>query len=288
MDTQKDALEKATEFVKTGRLTEAKDCLLQYLRTNPASEQAWLLMSYTVSDLAQQKDCLERVLRINPDNHVARSKLALLSKAPASPNPVPQPLQSLSVSTLRVTHEDENIASHPKKEFGSEKTFAEEKPADAVSPIGVGRLSRLRNRVEASAISTQVTRMELSNEGVPSEQSEKSEDNYQESFHMSSQENSGGIRWLPLAGIGATAIIIILIVVMIASGKFSIQLFSAEPTNTPTNTPIQVVSLPPEWTKTLTPTATITPTITTTPTATHTPTQTPVVTRIPTKSKQPQ
>ena len=73
-----DALTAATQMVKNGRLDQARETLMAYLVKNPSSEQAWLLMSYVLSDPSKQKDCLERVLKINPNNTVAQSKLAHL------------------------------------------------------------------------------------------------------------------------------------------------------------------------------------------------------------------
>jgi hypothetical protein len=289
MNDSKDALEKATEYVKTGRLTEAKNALMQYLRGNPSSEQAWLLMSYTVSEPAQQRDCLERVLRINPDNHVARSKLALLINGPAVSKPArPEPPALPTSPPTSNLSKPPLVAEDPPSFFKPDrpKDRFPEDPSEPEDATGVqGRLLRLRNRSQSSAIPIQAMQPEPSVQKEIPAIPESSEEEAKEPFQMTSEETPSGRRWLPLIGIGIAAIIIVIIVIIIAKGNVSLPWMAAEPTFTPTNTPIQVISLPPAWTKTPTLTPSITPTETVIPTDTPTPTWTPIVSHTPTKPK---
>jgi hypothetical protein len=284
MDEADDELEKATALVKTGRLKEARGSLLQFLRQNPSSEQAWLLMSYTVSDPAQQKDCLQRVLVINPENSVARSKLALLE------NPTPRSGPTPATSAREIippTYEPPPPPlapagfSIPNNDAAPEVKPVEPAPIPAVAPTNLGRLSRLRNRAQASEIPTQLTGAQFLKETEPSPEPEKKDSELQESFQM---DNQGRRKLLPIIGILAAVLVVILLVVVIANGSLPF-LQSPTPTPTPTATPAPVVELPPAWTKTATPTVTITPIPSETPTLTITPTSMRFVSRTPTKPK---
>jgi hypothetical protein len=311
MDETPEPLERATQLVKTGHLTEAKNTLLQYLRQNPTSEQAWLLMSYTVSDVAQQKDCLERVLKINPENAMARSKLGILTGAaspsaptPASPpTPTRTPPAMASVSPAR--EEPPSPIEPPKPSYSapsSEPSSLLSKltaPSEPILPLedsdgntifsmspapDKGRLSRLRTRTQSENAPEPISGSQLfsSNESTPEEP--KPTPSYPVMHTPVEQDFSPERKPIPLLGILAALVVIILVVVFFLSGGSNLLLPSATPTPLPTDTPI-VVSLPPVWTETPTPTATVTPTVTLTPTPTLTVTNTPAVSHTPTARK---
>ncbi len=73
-----DALIQADELVRSGKPELAQAVLSEYLRNNPSSEQAWLLLSQVIDDPQKQIDSLMMVLRINPHHDEARNRLALL------------------------------------------------------------------------------------------------------------------------------------------------------------------------------------------------------------------
>lgn len=89
--TNTDVLLQAYTQIKAGNLPNARTLLSKFIRHNPNSERAWLLMSLTVAEPAQQRDCLQRVLLINPFNADAQSRLAQLNTANGSPHTGPPP-----------------------------------------------------------------------------------------------------------------------------------------------------------------------------------------------------
>ena len=88
-------LQAAAEHLHAGRLPRAKALLGDFIRRNPASEQAWLLLSQAVNEPKQQKDCLERVLKLNPANLEARERLERLQAGEVS-----QPTAEFSVAPM--------------------------------------------------------------------------------------------------------------------------------------------------------------------------------------------
>lgn len=96
-----DVLLSAYSHIKAGELTTARTLLGKFLRTNPNSERAWLLLSLAVTEPAQQRDCLQRVLLLNPFNREAQTRLAQLNapeaapRVEASPDPPPAPAPDL-------------------------------------------------------------------------------------------------------------------------------------------------------------------------------------------------
>ena len=255
-----DALTAATQMVKTGRLEQARETLMQYLMKNPSSEQAWLLMSYVLSDPSKQKDCLERVLKINPNNTVAQSKLAHLlgrrteelfykgaqpsqSPAPKSePLPEPEPEPFPEPEPEPVPPPVLKAAANPKPEPlpPLEKSAFERKPA--VHP---------EQKSPAPMPATSPDRV------PPPERKPLF---------------SG--KWFKIITIALVALIVILVVVIVYVGVLGPALTTMLATPTPTTAPVSTVDLPlpPQWTQTLT------PTVTTAPPATETPAIIPVST----------
>ncbi|HET7009669.1 MAG TPA: hypothetical protein VFI11_02740 [Anaerolineales bacterium] len=86
-----DDIRRATALIRHGRVDEAQPILARLLKTNPQSEDGWLLLSMTVKDRQKQMDCLRQVLRINPDHQLAKSRLAKLTRPPTGPLPGPAP-----------------------------------------------------------------------------------------------------------------------------------------------------------------------------------------------------
>jgi hypothetical protein len=231
-----DSLAVATQFVKEGRLEQARETLMQYLMKNPSSEQAWLLMSYVLSDPAKQKDCLERVLKINPNNTVAQSKLAhllgrrteeLFKKTPApppapvhsepepEPEPEPAPEPKPSVKPVSVKPEPAPSISKPPAQ----------PPEPGITP------EKLAPRQKAPLFSG---------------------------------------KWFRVAVVGLVVLILILLAIIVYQGVIGPVIGKLSSSPTPTTAPVIQWTLPPEWTQTLTPTDTPTPPPTKTPTASDT------------------
>jgi hypothetical protein len=230
-----DALAAATQFVKEGRLEQARETLMQYLMKNPSSEQAWLLMSYVLSDTAKQKDCLERVLKINPNNTVAQSKLAhllgrrteeLFRKQPEAPAPAPAPppIKPAAPPEPKPTPSVKPVSSKPEPKPPAPD--AHSKPPEAV-----------------------VTPEQL----APPQKAPLF---------------SG--KWFRIVVVFLVVLILVLLAIIVYQSVIGPVVSKLSSSPTPTAGPVIQMTLPPEWTQTLTPTVTTTPPPTITPTASNT------------------
>lgn len=79
-------LQQAIELIRKGQLKAAQPLLVQVIKQQPNSEDAWYWLSFVVSDQRQQIDCLQRVLRINPANKQAQARLVEIMAGPAQPH----------------------------------------------------------------------------------------------------------------------------------------------------------------------------------------------------------
>jgi hypothetical protein len=79
-------LARAAAFLRDHHRNEARALLIDVVRREPRSDQAWFLLSLALDDPAQQRDCLRRALQLNPEHLHARRRLAELDvPQPASP-----------------------------------------------------------------------------------------------------------------------------------------------------------------------------------------------------------
>jgi hypothetical protein len=248
-----DALTAATELVKTGRLDQARETLMQYLVKNPSSEQAWLLMSYVLPDPAKQRDCLERVLKINPNNTVAQSKLAHL----------------LGRRTEELFIRPEKPSTPPPREPDHEpepepEPSIEPEPGPSVEPEPVEALSPAPR--PASAAKPAVFRIRSAPPPAPSKTLTPAE--------ITGTPSGGSIfsgKGRRILLIGSAALIAIILVVLLYISVIGPMIRNLGSTPTPTTEPVAFPTYPPEWTRTPTPTETPIPP---TPTPTFTPTET--------------
>jgi hypothetical protein len=91
-----DVIAQAQELIRSKQLPKAQRLLVEYIKQNPNSEQAWYVLSTAVDDPRKQIECLQRVLRINPANTEAQARLMQAMAAQAAPPPAPpsQPVVS--------------------------------------------------------------------------------------------------------------------------------------------------------------------------------------------------
>lgn len=82
-----EGLQQAADYIKSGQFQPAQPLLVQYIKQQPDSADAWYLMSFVVADQRQQIDCLQRVLRFNPAHRQAQARLVevMTGQPPASP-----------------------------------------------------------------------------------------------------------------------------------------------------------------------------------------------------------
>ncbi|HAE58621.1 MAG TPA: hypothetical protein DCG54_03700 [Anaerolineae bacterium] len=83
-------LQAAIAAAKSGNLPQAAELFMQVVKIDPACEQGWLGLGYSLSAPDRREYCFRRVLAINPDNRVAKAELARLAN-PAVPPPPPVP-----------------------------------------------------------------------------------------------------------------------------------------------------------------------------------------------------
>jgi hypothetical protein len=86
-----DLITQAQEYIRSKQLPKAQRLLVEYIKKNPASEQAWYLLSTAVDDPRKQIECLQRVLRINPANTEAQTRLMKVMAAQTAPATEPAP-----------------------------------------------------------------------------------------------------------------------------------------------------------------------------------------------------
>jgi hypothetical protein len=145
--TSTDALLQAYAYIKGDNLTAARTLLGKYLRNNPNSERAWLLMSLAVAEPAQQRDCLQRVLLINPFNTAAQTRLAHLTSTPApsavngNATPAPAPVAETVTQLAAVAPEpiSSEAATQPVIEPGQPGESVPAAPAPVVEPPATPR-----------------------------------------------------------------------------------------------------------------------------------------------------
>jgi hypothetical protein len=86
-----DVIAQAQELIRGKQLPKAQRLLVDYIKKNPNSEQAWYTLSTAVDDPRKQIECLQRVLRINPANPEAQARLMKVMAAQSAPPPQPPP-----------------------------------------------------------------------------------------------------------------------------------------------------------------------------------------------------
>jgi hypothetical protein len=89
-----DKLEQAIGFIKSGDKGNARQLLIEVIRSDPNNEMAWLWMSAVVEDAQQKRECLEKVLNINPDNAQAQVGLSKLEHQDRDIPHIPKPEQA--------------------------------------------------------------------------------------------------------------------------------------------------------------------------------------------------
>jgi hypothetical protein len=80
-----DVIAQARAYIRSQQLPKAQRLLVEYIKKNPNSEQAWYVLSAAVDDPGRQIECLQRVLRINPANKEAQTRLMSVMAAQAAP-----------------------------------------------------------------------------------------------------------------------------------------------------------------------------------------------------------
>ena len=94
-----DVITQAQELIHSQQLPKAQRLLVEYIKQNPNSEQAWYVLSTAVDDPRKQIECLQRVLRINPTNTEAQSRLMKVMAVQAAPPPPPAVVARSSLPT---------------------------------------------------------------------------------------------------------------------------------------------------------------------------------------------
>lgn len=274
-----DALRQAEDYIRAGRIDIARSVLINYIKVNPNSEQAWLLLSAAVTDPKQKIDCLQRVLKINPANTRAQRELPKLLRPPtdelkptptppstpafktlfeapvAPPTPGVSPTPGVTPSPAAPTPVEPALPPAPTPVKTSP-------PAEASLTQPVHRDPELRQpRAAGSTLAT-----------IP-----KAEPTFIEDEPQEEKRKFSIPRWALFAAIGAGVIVCVIgaLGVYLAAQNFGLPVAfaSPRPTNTPapTATPPATATaafptFPPTFTPTNTPTVTLTPTITLTPT----------------------
>lgn len=249
-------LQQAAEFIRSGQLAEARTLLVGVVKQDPASDLAWYLLSFAVTDKNQQADCLKRALQINSANQAARARLEKLqSTAQAAPSPAVSPP---AVRAAPPPPAPANASSTPPPASAS--------ASDLRTELGLApaekRPQAAPPRREASPQRALVA--------APREAAQR-----KSSRRAAAKKRLSPWVWaLPL---------VLLCLALVAGGIYLLPelLRPASPLPTsfatlaPTPTPRPTFGLAPTWTPTPIPSATYTPTVTPTPIPSQTPTLAP-------------
>lgn len=82
-----DLLAQAADLIRREQPLAAQTLLVQAIKQQPKSEEAWYLLSFVVTEQRQQIDCLQRVLRLNPMHRQAQDRLVAIMSGPTEPQP---------------------------------------------------------------------------------------------------------------------------------------------------------------------------------------------------------
>jgi hypothetical protein len=126
-----DTIKQAQELIRSKELSKAQRLLVEYIKKNPHSEQAWLVLSSAVDDPRKQIECLQRVLRINPANADAQSRLMQVMAAQAAP---PVPVSTRQPITANQTPSGELA---PPMASSTASAIPSEQPASSSAPPAV-------------------------------------------------------------------------------------------------------------------------------------------------------
>jgi hypothetical protein len=136
-----DIITLAQELIRSKQLAKAQRLLVEYIKQNPNSEQAWYVLSTAVDDPRKQIECLQRVLRINPANTEAQTRLMKVMAAQSAPPPAPVVDRSTMASQPALSEPAPSVppAFSPKSietaaTIGSAQPI-EPPPAEPVQPI---------------------------------------------------------------------------------------------------------------------------------------------------------
>ena len=275
---------QAVELLKEGKLAEARLVLIDAVTQHPRDELGWFLLSFAVTDPGHQRDCLERVLRINPGNSNARARLEKLGGV-APPEPIPQP-----VTPPFVTSEGELLTSKPAPppqtvapEVTEPVREPEEKallgvPDQHVTPVifdqegeGEEETSEEAGEEEQAAVEPApepsppgVVALTAASPSGPAP-SPKPTTRTRPKVTKAKGERAAG--WM------IAAIVVLLLIILGGAGAMGLAYLRSQTPVGPgrggqtataeiavyTSAPTAVMSLPPEWTHTPTPTITLTP-----------------------------
>lgn len=95
-----DDLRTALNYLRAGRIKDARPIILQVLKTNPEIDQAWYMLSFVVSDRDKQIYALQQVINLNPEHDKAKARLSKVLRGGTSASPTEsQPIQPASVAS---------------------------------------------------------------------------------------------------------------------------------------------------------------------------------------------
>lgn len=128
------SLKKARKLVRSGKLDKARPILTDLLKREESNEQAWFLLSQTLSDREKKEYALKQALRINPDFEKAKEQLQQLDEGITPPGEEPEEtepapldeLEKLALESLGDEKEPESFIPPAEKTFFDEELSSPE------------------------------------------------------------------------------------------------------------------------------------------------------------------
>lgn len=88
-------LQNVTKLIEEHKDGEARELLLEALKTDSANDEAWVLLASITADREERQKYLEEAVKHNPRNQIAQRTLQKM-KGPMEMKPGNQPAQKLS------------------------------------------------------------------------------------------------------------------------------------------------------------------------------------------------
>jgi hypothetical protein len=124
-------LQQVADYIKAEQFHLAQPLLVQYIKQQPDSADAWYLMSFVVADQRRQIDCLQRVLRFNPAHRQAQARLVEVMTEQSSASF--QPAAPVFTHTMASVRHDEEVRRDEGARLDRDEIARHDEPASSAT-----------------------------------------------------------------------------------------------------------------------------------------------------------
>jgi hypothetical protein len=112
MTTTETLLQQGIRAARAGKREEARDLLMQVVRSDERNEEAWLWLSGVVDDPDDMRTCLQNVLDLNPGNEKAQQGLAWVDSRYAASQSTPESATATKLNQEDIEQQQQLLATH--------------------------------------------------------------------------------------------------------------------------------------------------------------------------------